>query len=48
MQKFYHMCKQKKFITNKNDEKPSKLYHKVRDHFHYTGEFRADLIVFVI
>ena len=30
----------KKLITNKNDEKTFKLYHKVRDHFHYT-EFRG-------
>ena len=30
----------KKLITNKNDEKTFKLYHKIRDHFHYT-EFRG-------
>ena len=30
----------KKLITNKNDEKTFKLYHKIRDHFHYK-EFRV-------
>ena len=38
MQKLCHICK-KKNSTDKN-EKTFKLYHKVRDHCHYTGEFR--------
>ena len=31
----------KKLSTDKNDEKSFKLCHKVRDHCHYTGEFRG-------
>ena len=30
----------KKFNTDKNDEHAFTLCHKVRDHCHYTGEFR--------
>ena len=30
----------KKFNTDKNDENAFTLCHKVRDHCHYTGEFR--------
>ena len=39
-QKVCHICK-KEFITDKNDKKAFKLYHKVRDHCHYTGKFRG-------
>ena len=31
----------KEFITDKNEKNASKLYHKVRDHCHYTGKFRG-------
>ena len=31
----------KKLSTDKNDENQFKLYHKVRDHCHYTGKFRG-------
>ena len=33
--------RKKKFSTDKNDENTFKLYHKVRDHCHYTGKFRG-------
>ena len=39
-QKVCHIWK-KEFITDKNDEKTFKIYHKVRDHFHHTGKFRV-------
>ena len=29
------------FSTDKNDKNAFKLYHKVRDHCHYTGKFRG-------
>ena len=32
---------QKRFSTDKNDENAFKLYHKVRDHCHYTRKFRG-------
>ena len=43
--KYYEMRKichiyQNKFSTDENDENTFKLYHKVRDNCHYTGEFR--------
>ena len=31
----------KKLITDKKDKSTFKLYHKVRDHCHYTGKFRG-------
>ena len=31
----------KKLNNDKNDEKSFKLYHKVGDHCHYTGQFRG-------
>ena len=31
----------KKICTDKNDKNAFKLYHKVRDHCHYTGKFRG-------
>ena len=31
--------REKKFSTDKNDESEFKLYHKVRDHCHYTVKF---------
>ena len=31
----------KKISADKNDDKTFKLYHKVRDHCHYTGEFKG-------
>ena len=34
-----YICKNIK--NNKNDENAFKLYHKVRDHCHYTGKFRG-------
>ena len=36
MLKVCYICK-KKINTGKNNEKAFKLYHKVRDHCHYTG-----------
>ena len=39
-QKVCHICK-KEFATDKNDKNTFKLYHKVRDHCHYTGKFRG-------
>ena len=39
-QKVCHICK-KEFSTEKNDKNTSKLYHKVRDHCHYTGKFKG-------
>ena len=38
-QKACHICKGW-FCYNKNKESEFKLYHKVRDHWHYTGKFR--------
>ena len=32
---------QKQFSAYKNDQKTFKLYHKVRDHCHYTGKVRG-------
>ena len=40
-QKVCHICKKKKKITDKKDKSTFKLYHKVRDHCHYTGKFRG-------
>ena len=31
----------KKFSTDENDKNTFKLYHKVRDHCHYTEKFRG-------
>ena len=39
-QKFCYICK-KEFSTNENDKNVFKLYHKVKDHCHYTGKFRG-------
>ena len=39
-QKVCRICK-KEFITDKNDENKFELHHKVRDHCHFTGEFRG-------
>ena len=39
-QKVCHICKGY-FCTNEINEKEFKHYHKVRDHCHYTGEFRG-------
>ena len=39
-QKVCYICK-KEFGTNENDKNASKLYHKVRNHCHYTGKFRG-------
>ena len=38
--KVCYIC-QKGFSTDKNDKNTFKLYHKVRDHCHYTGKFRG-------
>ena len=40
MQKVCYICK-KIFSIDKNDKNVFKLYQKVRDHCHYTGEFRG-------
>ena len=40
MQKVCYICKEI-FSTDKNDENVFKLCHEVRDHCHYTGEFRG-------
>ena len=39
-QKVRYICK-KKFNTDKDDKNSFKLYHKVRDHCHYTGKYRG-------
>ena len=41
--KFYKICYicKKEFSTDENDKNAFKLYHKVRDHCHYTGKFRG-------
>ena len=39
-QKVCYMC-EKEFCTDTNDENTFKLYHKVRDHCHYTGKRRG-------
>ena len=39
-QKVCYIC-EKEFSTDKNDKNAFKLYHKVRDHCHYTGKFRG-------
>ena len=39
-QKVCHICKEY-FCTDENNEQEFKLYHKVRDHCHYTGKFRG-------
>ena len=36
--KLCHICR-KEFSTDKNGKNVSKLYHKVSDHYHYTGKF---------
>ena len=39
-QKVCYICK-KEFNTDKNDKNAFKLYHKVRDHCHYTAKYRG-------
>ena len=39
-QEVCHICK-KKFCFVDNEKNEFKLYHKVRDHCHYTGKFRG-------
>ena len=39
-QKVCHIC-EKKFCDDKNKKSEYDLYHKVRDHCHYTGKFRG-------
>ena len=39
-QSICYIC-EKKICTDKNDEKEFKLYHKVRDHCHYTRKYRG-------
>ena len=39
-QKVCHICKEK-FCYDKNKKSEYALYHKVRDHCHYTGKFRG-------
>ena len=34
-----YIC-EKKFCYDKNKKSEYKLYHKVRDHYHFTGKFR--------
>ena len=38
--KKYVIFAKKKLITDKKDKSTFKLYHKVRDHCHYTGKYR--------
>ena len=38
--KVCYIC-EKEFCTDKNDKNTFKLYHKVRDHCHYTEKFRG-------
>ena len=35
-----YICR-KEFPTDKNNKNAFKLYHKVKDHYHYTGKFRG-------
>ena len=47
-QKIFYICK-KEFSTDDDDGIASnKKYHKVRDHFHYTGNYRGAGMIFVI
>ena len=39
-QEVCYICK-KKFYINEKEKNEFKLYHKVRDHCHYTGKFRG-------
>ena len=39
-QRVCYICK-KEFSTDENDKNAFKLYHKVKDHCHYTGKFRG-------
>ena len=39
-QKYCHICK-RKFSCDQGDKSKYKVYHKVRDHCHYTGKFRG-------
>ena len=39
-QKVCDICK-KEFTADDNDKNAFKLYHKVRDHCHYTGKYRG-------
>ena len=39
-QKVCYICKNA-FNTDKSDKNAFKLYHKVRDHCHYTGKYRG-------
>ena len=39
-QEVCHICK-KEFCYDKNEKNKFKLYHKVRDHRHYTGKLRG-------
>ena len=39
-QKECHICK-KEFCNDENEKSEFKLYHKVRDHCHYTWQFRG-------
>ena len=38
--KIIYICKEG-FNTDENDKNAFKLYHKVRDHCHYTGKHRG-------
>ena len=38
-QKYCHICK-KRFCNDKEDKSKYKLFHKVRDHCHYSEKFR--------
>ena len=42
-QKVCHIC-EKKFCDDKNKKSEYDLYHKVRDHFHYTGKCRGAVL----
>ena len=39
-QKHCHICK-KEFCADKDNQSEYKIYHKVRDHCHYSGKYRS-------
>ena len=39
-QKVCYVCKKQFNTDDDDDDDDNKQYHKVRDHYHYTGKFR--------
>ena len=39
--KTFATCVKKEFHTDTNDKNAFKLYHKVRDHYHFNGKYRG-------